>query len=875
LLCDGLNECPQEHLPQLLEELDPLLRRKKIACIISTRDAIRHQKITLPISDGACLKIAELTPNDISTLASRAFDNAEEVRDFLHSYRSLADASNSVHLWTPFAVEVGIALWREKSSLPLTIGQMISAVLKGRAEKNQDRLPRYVNAQVVLNLAAALAFELLVTDGRLERDPLNAGKWFNAAKSHCKDALGVSELSDNDILTLLARHELLFVSANGSISFGHQLTAGALAAVFLAKNWKANLSCLGNPVTDDAWIFAANLVKLEESREYIQKLLEVDLILGARATREVGQGIHDEIKNTFSAIAQSNHSQEIRIRGIFALATLGGDGSLLTLKHLARDNDREIAFQAKRGLAVAGDRKFLKHVLEEVDYLRSSPVQHSGGLVSVWDSANLPIKLDLARERLTSCTPGQDVNESFLLLAWEANSYDTDLIESHLRGARDHNAYYFGLYALNQINPQRAKQFVTEGLNESLPALKKIQDILAAGMNGINLDQKFLYQTAISNGSNEENTEELIRGQHLLIELVILKNPIAQDVIQKLEQDLPPSTGNMRQNLWHIALGCRSEKIARYALNIIQDWSDSNDAINACNFLNAQSDLAKKQKKLINLCEIQVEKDNLNSWQLCGIYELIGTLGFSEISANLLNKRIEELSKIRIALEEDRIASLPAATLAILMREPGADLSNSKYAVERMMANCIPAANNAKRFLPKKSLLSLLHTPAGHYSVEADQKNMVSQLSPKEIDEEIQLIKDFWTSLNVVANLSKLGTTQVRISVLRKALQTHYTIPSALNELCRAVDAGWSPDVLRMVVEEVAAIDTWQHSQDFFWDFVEVVARHISADDLKAIHSELPKAKTSFARRILGLWRDYAAGERIGLVRINEPLTSQ
>ncbi|TDR70647.1 hypothetical protein [Paludibacterium purpuratum] len=69
LLCDGLNECPSANVAPFLDELRPLLQRKHVACILSTRELTRHKTIVLPQSPVG-VRLEGLTPIAIQRIAT-------------------------------------------------------------------------------------------------------------------------------------------------------------------------------------------------------------------------------------------------------------------------------------------------------------------------------------------------------------------------------------------------------------------------------------------------------------------------------------------------------------------------------------------------------------------------------------------------------------------------------------------------------------------------------------------------------------------------------------------------------------------------------------------------------------------------------------
>ncbi len=195
LMCDGLNECPSAQLGAFLEELRPLLDRCRVSCVLSTRETTRHNKVVLPSLVSACVKLQGITPIGIRRMAEHDLPS-EAATAFVETFRALADSSGSPLLWTPFAVNVGLGIWKQNMKLPGTLGEMLETLLRARCERN-NRSPEHVpGPEVTLRLAGAVAFQCLMVDHRLECRANEAGKCIREARTYCSDAFGVADMKE-------------------------------------------------------------------------------------------------------------------------------------------------------------------------------------------------------------------------------------------------------------------------------------------------------------------------------------------------------------------------------------------------------------------------------------------------------------------------------------------------------------------------------------------------------------------------------------------------------------------------------------------------------------------------------------------------------
>lgn len=866
LLCDGVNECPSTNVAALLEELRPLLKRGRITCVLSTRGSTRHRNVVLPQAPVACVKIEVITPNAIRQIAEQKLHDGTSAA-FVATYRSMADSSGAPHLWTPFAVLVALRLWQLNAALPPTLGMMLEALLQSRCARDAELPESLVDPAIILRLAGALAFQSLVIDQRLECPVLEAGKWIREAKKLCVNALGITDMAEAEVVALLTRHELLHLSASGHLSFGHQLLAGTLAAPLLASMWQEHTNSIGEPIADDAWVFAARMIPSEHKADFLSAAFNADLMLGARAARELPSSFHELAERLLIQSVDPEAPETIRIQGLFALAKLGSPGAIYKLRELVTDTHSAIHHAAKAALSAAGDLTYLQHLLPEVDRQTSVPFKVSGGEISIWEAAPFPIRLDLARQRLSECQPGEPVRESLLLIAYERDPNDAEVIETHLRAASDLTAWQPCLYALHKTSPIRAKEILDEALVEVVSPTNKATIMRVAAFIGIDIDLRSVFECAISELPDDNIDSHASFPLHQLITDVITKSTLPSNLIEVVENELPYSKGDRRTRLWQLAFGCQSSSIEEYAVSCIENRAA--DIGNAYSYFIMQPVLAQDRKQqLVEFCESWFEDEQRwYDFSTRRALELVGRIGFTKKAAECLSAMILRLTRVREAMETDSIASL-APEDAKLTKSTTPELLSIHLGM--LAAPLIPAVAKARAFLTDDVLLSLLFFKTDSYGVGEDLHEMLSGLSDEAIDDVLNKVEDSWARLSCLIVICARGPTSIRVELLANALKESYAHPAAMNLLSKAIEACWSKVVCEMVIKVVAQIPVWPDSQSqFFWDFTRMVASRVESDDQSVIEEALLEAKTQFARRILALWREHALKGRIGLARLS------
>lgn len=867
LLCDGLNECPSANVSAFLKELKHLLKRNRVACVLSTRESTRHRKIILPHPPVACVKVEGITPIAIRRIAEHELQDGT-IEAFVAAYRSLTDSSWSPLLWTPFAVKVALRLWKQSKTLPATLGEMLEALLKARCDKNAELPEQGPAPEVVLYLAGALAFQCLIIDRRLECPALEAGKCIREAKKQCADVLGIADMLETDVVDLLARHELLKISEGGHLSFGHQLMAGALAAPMLSRVWRDHMDCLGELVADDAWIFAARMVPQEHVKDFLKAAFHLDLMLGAKAARELPDNLCEFAERLLDRAVAEKSPETVRLQGLFALARIGSAGAIDKLRKFATESGSSTHHAAQRALAATGDQGYLRQLLPKVDGMRSCGVRISGGDISIWEAAPLPIRLDLARQRLAKCNAGEPVGESLSLLAYERDPADMVLAEKHLRAATHLIAWQPALYALHEISPTRAKEVLNETLLEISKPTDRATFMRSAALIGVAIDVRSAFECAVVELSSDEPDGHAAYQLSELISDVVAKLPLPADLVTFVELELPTSSGERRNRLWQIATGCKISSFAEYATSCVGDWGV--DLANACNYFIAQPELARvRRQQLIEFCENGFEDDQAwYAWKTWRALTLVGELGFSAKAANLLSAMINRLVRVQRTTEAGDIATLSPADAEVLKDNK---LENARFHLERLAAHLIPAAAKARLFLSDDVLLSLLNFNSHSYSgVVEHLREALSGLSDAAIDEALNKVVEPWTRLSGLETVCALGSTRIRVDMLAHELRQNYALPAALNIVLKAIEACWCKDVCEMVAKTVAEIPSWsEYESQFFWDFVRAVSRRVGLEDQTLFEEEISRARTDFARRILNLWRDQASGDRVGLARLS------
>jgi hypothetical protein len=870
LLCDGLNEAGRPRLEALLSELAPLLDQKRVACVFTSRAEGRAARLVLP-TIAACMQLQPLTPVGVQNLAESKLADESKAGAFTDAYVKLAELAASPILWTPFAVLVAIADWRDSGQLPDSLAKLLEAFLRARASRDaelQDSVPEHVGAlsnDVALELARAIAFEMMVVRGCLSCAMAEAGKVLLTAKRACAHALGVDALSSSDIEVLLRRHDLVQRSPQGNIRLSHQLVAGALAAPELARMWKHHLRALEDSVADDAWVMAARLVDQQEVPQYLEALFNADLILGARAAATLPRAYHHMAVGTLVRALKPEAPELVQVHALFALANIGSDEARAVLKLCAADEDNLVVQSAaKRALATSGEPAFLRELAEKVDRLRRGGRGISGGEISVWEAASLPMRLRFARERLRLCAPGEPMNESLMLIAHERNPDDLPAVEAHLAAATDLDAWRTSLAAINMIAEARAQQLYDDRLAVTSAVTERIVIMETASSLGLSVDVRRAFHDVLAEAKGHKRSGPTCVSVRNLVDNLLRRTQLASDLVLYIETELPVTSGEKHERLWHIAEGVCSDRVANYALQVLRARGKNSWA--ACNFLIAQASLREQHApELTAICEAYLaDRTCWFSFESYRVLALMGNLKFTSAAAACLRGMLARLDAIRAQVEAGNLPELSASEQREL---GGKELDTARISLSRLAALLVPSVAHARDLLTDDDILILIRFDIKNHSNAPEQMAIaLERVPPERVDDVLTQLDDSWVRKSALLIAASFPPTPVRINLLRQELLASYCHPAALHTVLSALECCWNRTVCEMVVGAVAAITDWPPEyEQFFWEFANVVADRVTPADLETLERAEHQAQTSFAGRILRIWCHAAQGSRLGL----------
>lgn len=871
ILCDGINEAPTSAVKALFDELKPLLTSNQISCIFTSREDSRVVRTVLPTVPCATLRLMPLTPGRVRLLAQHELTEQPQVAAFVDAHRAMATRSAGRFMWTPFAVRIALKRWKGSQQLGNTLGDLLDEIVYARADRDLEISSQDSSSDLprtsVLAIASAMAFEMLVVDGNAACSASAIGATVERAKCRCSDIFGADGLNSSTLIGLLRKHDLVQQTPDESFQWNHQLVAGALAARLLSSQWRQHLSTLQQPLADDAWVFATRCIPASDLDEYLGELFNADLMLGARATAELPLEQRDRSLQYIFKALEPGQPEELQVTGFFALARTGTEEALAFLKKKAEDRRTDVGFLAARALAYSGDRPFLLKLLGEVDQHRRIGWGLSGGDISIWETASLADRITIARERLMSVTLGEPVNESLSLVSFETFQEDLPLLESHLKAADDITAWSIALKAISSIDRDHAQNLLEETISQTTNSGTKAEIMTMGHKLGLFIDVEAAFSLLMDLSSEAPKAQAEIIARTNLATDVLGEFQLPTAIRCQIEDQIPTSTGEKNSVLWQLATHVESPALALIALDSF-DNAPENAGI-AANYFLAHQTLREEHHDALQAAIYRYLTDKMNwfTFNCWRTLALEAELEFTSTTADLLQRMILRLAELLKLAEDGKMPTFDESEAHVAR---GFTIDSARIHLQHCAGYLVPGAVGASSLIPSDVLLKFLHFDLASSSPGKEIVNVYRQIDPALLDDELESVRDGWAQRAGLEMLCEFGLTDRRLELLRSHLREVYCHPAALSTVKRALEKCWNTSACTMVVETIADFEDWpEQGQQFFWNFVDMVGERLTSADRRIVERHIPLAKTSFARRILRIWRQATVDTRIGLSRFD------
>mgnify|MGYP002677338916 CR=1 FL=1 len=456
-LFDGLDEMQESDVSAFVNELQVI--SAEYPCIITVRDTGLRIPATIN-GINLILRIEPLTYRQIINIA-RAVLPQELLYIFYGEMRLIIQQPQTTFLRSPFGLTNALDFFQKNSALPKVFSVMLDAILKEKIIQSRSRI---TSADTVLNkldnftivsVMAVIVYEIRIGFGAyvLEEDKLSelASKVNLALNGDGILFTFPSLVMFTDFITkfeVLKKVDSIYIFTEHNILLDH------LLAKRLKKNWRELdrriVKCIGR----DAWHFVGELISPPEAMEFLNFILEQDLICGATIAKAFGAPM---LAAAETLLLEQEQSPEIMVRSaaMVALGVLGTEGAVARLHSKLGVRDYQHKGQRLVALARSGDIAVLQYSLDDSSGRMQFASKISGGEYQIWWSGPVAVITALARQTLRSWQVDERVLTCLAsdTLRFYGDDSDLPLLEAIVAGTQSAKDLYSALYAIRDIAP--------------------------------------------------------------------------------------------------------------------------------------------------------------------------------------------------------------------------------------------------------------------------------------------------------------------------------------------------------------------------------------------------------------------------------------
>jgi hypothetical protein len=790
LIFDGLNEVRPAEVSRVAREIDVLARDGRYAVVVTCRsDGLRYPVRFAGPAD--CWQLADLEPRQVRLLLeSHAL--GRDVSDLVGAVdRRLGGAVGAPLFGQPFAIAGVCGAFRATGKVPGTAREIVTGYVNDRFQRNTELISARgdapVSRSVYYAISAEVSYALSGIDGvrSVSMEELEEIVHRALASLRARSVFGVDSMTDRSTVDMLLDFEVVVRSRGGQCSCSHEIVAAYFSAFILANTWQEHVESLKYRRWVGPWALFPDSLYATQAELLLSAIAKVDTY--AASAIAVAAGIEAAATPVLIACEGEALRNEVDTSAwLFALATLATTACHQKLLMLTYTSLRE---NAERALAILGDRRVLAEVLKACDRRVSIFTRDAGGELDVWHTAPKSAALDLARARLDSYHGGEFIGASVATIGRLGDERDVPRL---LRVAVvDSPDSHEGLEALFQVAIALSKIDVLAGRNLLLQASERVEGerrwqlLLAAARIGGVIEVGVLVGLAVRDGRGFDEVAENAAG-------VLCGMSLESDVLGSLFQRLPALSSVARARLWRIAAQQRRSEFDSYFES--GDWIGGDDV--GCIFAFAtrrdvdvvqRHELARKFMGAASPPRVEY------SWNLATALVCMWKWGYRE----WVGERFGEILGAWLA---DEVDPRDAA------REPERRNTAARDADLRMSL-FHPLFDLARDRVPEDLRIRVLYRTDPMLNDIAAHRNLLVGVAPERIDEALLRIGDARVLAIALAKVAPLGSTPLRLELLRKVLPqfVHWHLYWSL--LRRVVSWFWCDDLALAAVGLVTELD--------------------------------------------------------------------
>lgn len=470
LLIDGLNEVSIDKRNRIIEEINNCL------CSYGNRLEVllTNRKFNSSNSD---FYIPFLNKTKFITTKELSYDfienfldiymNLQEKNTFLDALFNYNSNINHQVIDSPFTLRLSISYFKKHNFFPKNLNDLLENYFIDCFKNNTNSLFEDLPFNSFYTAIKELAYQWRIVYKKRYIDESELHTIIISTLEIIKNrpTFGFSNFHERDFLFLLRKNEIIIGS--NKFYFKHDIYVDFLSSFCFAKNWKSELQN-NNQFTKELYLFSAD--KIKDQKQYIKHLLNLSMSLAVRCatymtddTKKVVENVIIQKLETYDLFICRTMFEAIRILKTPLLISILKKYSEMDKRHPAYN--QEISFIATHNLCILGDEFTLMSIIDEVEKDILFPGEISGGVLSLWRSANINAKIKISKERLIA--KKKYCRASIETICYNRCIEDKDLIISSIKSSTEETIILSGLYALSYLDKPSGLLLIDEYIKSS------------------------------------------------------------------------------------------------------------------------------------------------------------------------------------------------------------------------------------------------------------------------------------------------------------------------------------------------------------------------------------------------------------------------
>lgn len=869
LLCDGVDEIPGGRTAAFFSELRQLLVNHPVRAIISMRATGLRQIVSCDRLHGSW-RLLPFTVRSALVVAERLIADERRRSEFKKLFLERLTQIDPDILLLPFGFTSAVSSFEKTGTIPNSTAELVESVVVSRLEHNRSRDSaleerlREIPNTTVRRLGEEICFELRVVRQKSLVKEDEGLAVVSAAFRRLKNAgaFGVDGNNESDALKLARHYEILQAVPGGLMRAGHDLVADYLAAPLLAKEWQRHEGHLQSTIAEDAWVFAGKAVAENDKSAYINAVASADLTLATRCVSDMGALSVSEIEKRIFEMDDRKTTYSSGIAAM-AMSILRTPSVLNRLRARLAEPQGDRTYQAERALAVIGDRKVLRTILENEDASASTGLKISGGHIAIWEESGAPVvTLELARERVyTAANTGEErICLSLRTIARYGDNSDIPALEKIAFQTSHLPTFYDTIYCIRALDEDKSIAILRRIASDEKRGLQLIA-LEALSAYGERLDTTGLVKALLEFKGNRGEAHDNIRRVHRIIK----DNDFPAGAEALLVSAYETANDDLKGDIWQIANAHSLASFNELAFKIL-DEGRTEEFGYAANYSKVRFRDGADKERFCGVCEKRLpglENEVVSvGWHLRRIYEYLLEVGEKEIVAGSVDRVLRRYLPEHHRLNQEKDQNPRDYFNGV--HDP--KVLQYEFFVEHELKEFVSTAAEVDEWISLDAIRLLVGFRLWHGGKEDSEPfaKLMNRLSSDELDLALSAISNSYDRICALGAVAQLGSTRIRREIFIRdfPLVLHWHI--AYGPIAASLPVFWCDEVARAVVDGVVGAQWPRDIGAQMFTNVKVAVTRLMSRKLaeEIVEPRLSQCKDAASREILQYWYEAALAKR-------------